>query len=168
VPVEDLYNGAGLFKKYVQIDAAGVQEVYDELRRYAGDPANFAPEIRAAIAAIPTAFAQLSRDVFWTRAEYVSDLSGKNESHFSLKGGGDSTSALASMLRDAKREVVIESPYLVLSDAAFELFKTLRARGMRIRICTNSLASTDNLQAFSGYRNQRKKLLAAGLEIART
>jgi putative cardiolipin synthase len=34
-----------------------------------------------------------------------------------------------------------------------------------VRISTNSLASTDNLPAFSGYRQQRRKLLAMGLEI---
>jgi putative cardiolipin synthase len=36
---------------------------------------------------------------------------------------------------------------------------------VRVRINTNSLASTDNFQAFSGYRNQRKRLLAMGLQI---
>ena len=34
-----------------------------------------------------------------------------------------------------------------------------------MRILTNSLASTDNLQAFSGYRRQRKQLLKMGLDI---
>jgi cardiolipin synthase C len=34
-----------------------------------------------------------------------------------------------------------------------------------VRISTNSLASTDNLPAFSGYRNQREQLLAMGLQI---
>ena len=36
---------------------------------------------------------------------------------------------------------------------------------MRIRISTNSLASTDNIQAFSGYASQRIRLLRAGFEI---
>ncbi len=38
-------------------------------------------------------------------------------------------------------------------------------RGVTVRINTNSLASTDNLQAFSGYRNQRKRLLKMGIQI---
>jgi len=61
--------------------------------------------------------------------------------------------------------VVIQSPYLVASDRALAIFRELRARGVRIRISTNSLASTDNLQAFSGYRSQRAALLDLGLEI---
>jgi phosphatidylserine/phosphatidylglycerophosphate/cardiolipin synthase-like enzyme len=44
-------------------------------------------------------------------------------------------------------------------------FQRARKRGVRVRINTNSLASTDNLPAFSGYRNQQKELLAIGIEI---
>lgn len=36
---------------------------------------------------------------------------------------------------------------------------------MKIAISTNSLASTDNLQAFSGYAKQREAILAAGVEV---
>jgi cardiolipin synthase C len=41
----------------------------------------------------------------------------------------------------------------------------VRARGVSVRISTNSMASTDNLPAFSGYRNQRDRLLGMGLQI---
>jgi hypothetical protein len=61
--------------------------------------------------------------------------------------------------------VLIQSPYLVLSDPALALFRETLARGVRIRISTNSLASTDNLQAFGGYRAQRRELLAMGLDV---
>jgi cardiolipin synthase C len=61
--------------------------------------------------------------------------------------------------------VLIQSPYLVLSDPALALLGRLRARGVAVHVSTNSLASTDNLQAFSGYRNQRESLLRLGLRI---
>ena len=51
------------------------------------------------------------------------------------------------------------------SHKALALFKKLIARGVKVRISTNSLAATDNVQAFSGYRNQREKLLKMGMEI---
>ena len=60
---------------------------------------------------------------------------------------------------------MIQSPYLVASEPAFALFRELRARGVRIRISTNSLASTDNLKAFSGYLDQREELLESGVEV---
>jgi len=76
-----------------------------------------------------------------------------------------STAELAALLATAETEVLIQSPYVVLSDAALAVFGQLRARGVRVRICTNSLASTDNLNAFSGYLNQRETLLEAGVEV---
>jgi len=65
----------------------------------------------------------------------------------------------------ATARVVIQSPYLVLSDQAIALFQRALDRGVHVRVNTNSLASTDNLQAFAGYRNQRDRLLAMGIEI---
>ena len=38
-------------------------------------------------------------------------------------------------------------------------------RGVKIRILTNSLASTDNAEAFSGYQQERAKLLKTGVRI---
>ena len=165
VPVQERFDGMGLMKKNVQVDSAEVQAVYRELQRYAADDANFTPAIRASIRGIAQEFPRLSQSLHWTRARFLSDVPGKNDNRFALDGGGRTTAALAQLLEGARREVLIESPYLVLSDPAFEVFRALRARGVRVRICTNSMASTDNLQAFSGYRNQRRQLLALGLEI---
>jgi putative cardiolipin synthase len=52
-----------------------------------------------------------------------------------------------------------------MPDGGIELFEELVNRGVRIRISTNSLASTDNIQAFSGYHGQRDDLLEAGVEL---
>jgi putative cardiolipin synthase len=46
-----------------------------------------------------------------------------------------------------------------------ELLEELSDRGVRIRISTNSLASTDNVPAFVGYFRQRPSLLNAGVEL---
>lgn len=165
VPVEDLYDGLGIMQKNVTVRDAEVQQIYRELGAYAADTSNFAPEVRAAIRAIPAGFATLAGEIVWGRVEFISDLPGKNVARAGLGGGGLTTSALASLLDGARREVLIQSPYLVLSDEALGVFGRVRARGVRVRISTNSLASTDNLQAFSGYRNQRRELLALGLEI---
>jgi len=165
VPVEELYDGLGLMQKRVTLTDAEVQQVYRELHAYAGAPENFAPEVRAAIDAMPRAFPALAAQIAWGPVEFISDTPGKNGQRLGLGGGGLTSAALARLVDDAREEVVIQSPYLVLSDAAMELFGRARARGVRVRISTNSLASTDNLQAFSGYRSQRRRLLKMGLEI---
>jgi putative cardiolipin synthase len=137
--------------------------IFAELHQYARSPENFAPEVRAAIEQAPTAFARIAAAATWGRIEFLSDTPGKNRGGF--KGGGRTSAALGELLASARQEVVIQSPYLVASPRALELLRDARARGVRVRICTNSLASTDNLNAFSGYRNQRAELLALGIEI---
>jgi putative cardiolipin synthase len=159
VPVERLLDGP------VAVDEADVARVYGELAAYAADDTKFAPEVRAAIAAIPEGFLELSAGLAWGRVDFISDVPGKNSGEHGLSGGGSSSSALAALVEAAQSEVLIQSPYLVASEPAFELFRRLRARGVRVRISTNSLASTDNLKAFSGYLNQREELLAEGVEV---
>jgi putative cardiolipin synthase len=165
VPVEQLYDGLGLMQKHVEVGDAEIQDIYRWLHTYAGAPDNFAPEVRAAIDATPQAFPRLSAQTLWSKVEFISDLPGKNDNLFSLGGGGLTTKALARLVEAAKESITIQSPYLVASDAAIELLRRARMRGVQVRINTNSLASTDNLMAFSGYRNQRKRLLKLGLEI---
>jgi putative cardiolipin synthase len=165
VPVETLFDGIGLMRKNVDVDDKEVAEVYRDLHAYARDPANFAPSVRAMIESVPKAFPEIAARLAWGRVDFVSDRPGKNDRRFSLGGGGSTTRALAKLAAGARKSIVIQSPYLVLSDKALRLFREAMARGVRIRINTNSLEATDNLQAFSGYRDQRAALLKMGLEI---
>ena len=157
VPVEQLHEGK-------RLDDQDVSRVYGELHEYARAPANFAPEVRAAIAAAPAAFPGIARDIAWGKVDFISDAPGKNTSR-GLRGGGATATALAAMVENARTRVVIQSPYLVPSERAFTLLREARARGVKVRISTNSLASTDNIQAFSGYRNQRSRLLRMGIDV---
>jgi putative cardiolipin synthase len=165
VPVESLYDGWGLMKKNVKVDDAEAQQVYRELHAYARKPENFAPDVRAAIDDAPAAFERLAHEMAWGRVEFIHDAPGKNGKRWSLGGGGKSSAALAKLVAGARESIVIQSPYLVMSDTAKALFRQAVARGVKVRILTNSLASTDNMQAFSGYRSQRKQLLKMGLDI---
>ena len=165
VAVEERFDGLGLLRKNVQVDGPEVRKVYAGLSAYARKPENFAPEVRAAIGKVPGEFDAVASRIAWGRVEFICDTPGKNENILSLGGGGATGKALAALVRQAKERVTIQSPYLVLSEEAWKLFAEAIARGVKIRIHTNSLASTDNLAAFSGYRSQRAALLAAGLEI---
>jgi putative cardiolipin synthase len=101
----------------------------------------------------------------WDDMTFISDVPGKNAGDRGLGGGGESTRQLIEALANARRDILIQSPYLVMPEGGIEFFAKLIERGVRIRISTNSLASTDNIQAFSGYASQRKRLLKAGIEI---
>ncbi len=165
VKVEELYDGIGLMQSNVSVNDKEIAQIYRDLHEYAKSPENFAPEVRAAIAATPTAFARLSQQMTWGKVEFISDRPGKNDNQVHLGGGGQTTAGLARLVQGARLSVTIQSPYLVLSDEAIALFRQIIARGIKVRINTNSLASTDNLPAFSGYRNQRDRLLKMGLQI---
>ena len=142
-----------------------VAERAAELHAYAADSSNFAPEVRHAIASVSSLFPALLDAMVWGEVEFVSDAPGKNTGAQGLGGGGASTSSLVAAVLGARESVLIQSPYLVMPEGGIELFAGLVERGVRVRISTNSLASTDNLQAFSGYLDQREALLAAGIEL---
>jgi cardiolipin synthase C len=167
-PVEELYAHLKvedlLTKKWVLVSAAEVEKTYKDLHTYAAAPDNYSPLVRAAIANVPHEFPRLAQQLTWSSIRFISDAPGKNATS-SLSGGGATTALLASLVANAKQEVLVQSPYLVLSDEAISLFRDAIARGVRVRIGTNSLASTDNLPAFSGYQRQRASLLKMGIEI---
>jgi putative cardiolipin synthase len=165
VPVERLYAGYTLMQKHVSVGEGRIREIYAGLHAHAADRANFRPEVHAALDAITADVPQVLADVAWGRVDFLCDLPGKNDGSAGLGGGGESTAALAALLRGARREVLIQSPYLVLSDPAFALLRELVARGVTVRISTNSLASTDNLQAFGGYLAQRSRIVASGIDV---
>ncbi len=72
---------------------------------------------------------------------------------------------LLQLVQDARREVLIVSPYFVPGERMLALFATLRQRGVRVRVLTNSLASNDAPMAHAGYAGYRKRLLTIGVEL---
>lgn len=65
----------------------------------------------------------------------------------------------------AQEEVTVVTPYFVPQDYGARFFQDLAAKGIRVRIVTNSLASTNHPYAHGGYYRHRKALLAAGVEL---
>ena len=141
---------------------------YDALHQYACDPLNFVPQVRDQINDIPKAFLEVKEkgQFHWLEdVEYISDMPGKNDKKEFLGGGGLSTDRLVSLVNNAKKSVIIQTPYLVTTSLSRNLFKAIVDRGVEVKILTNSLASNDNLEAFSGYQRDRKALLETGALI---
>ena len=72
---------------------------------------------------------------------------------------------LRSMIEAAENEVILISPYFIPSEQGIGILGALARRGVRVRILTNSLASTDAPMVHAGYTGVRDRLLAAGVEI---
>ena len=148
-------------------DAADPAGFYDKIHAYACDPENFWPEIRALIDGIPEAIPRLMAAGRLHRLEgmrFVSDPPGKNSSS-GYSGGGASTDALLKLVSEAQSSVTIQSPYLVLTELGLGLFSDAVSRGVEVRILTNSLCSTDNLEAFNGYQRIRDQLIQSGVQV---
>jgi len=160
VPVETL-----LSSEAARLSRDNVARIYADLHAYAANPENFAPQVRGALRDFEDGMGAQLHAMTWGEAEFLHDRPGKNDGRAGLAGGGITTTRLVEVVRSAKRRVTIQSPYLVLPEGGVELLGDLVQRGVRVRISTNSLASTDNLQAFSGYASQRRTILEAGIEV---
>ncbi|WP_109831712.1 phospholipase D family protein [Reichenbachiella versicolor] len=149
-----------------RIEEADVR--FDLLHEYACNPENFWPEVRDQLVGYPTFFRSIndSNQMVWLEnIEFVVDEPGKNDGTEGLSGGGVTTSKLIELINDSKSSVDIQSPYLVTTELGKKVFKAAIDRGVKIRILTNSLASTDNAEAFSGYQKDRNELLEMGVQL---
>ncbi|MDB4533235.1 phospholipase D family protein [Vicingaceae bacterium] len=141
---------------------------FDKLHEYACNPVNFWPQVRKKISELPTIFNTIKKSgnlVWLDDVKFVSDLPGKNDGKHGLGGGGISTSELIELVKNAKYSIEIQTPYLITTELSRKLFKDAIDRGVKIRILTNSLGSTDNIEAFSSYQTDRIKLLKTGVRI---
>jgi len=151
-----------------EIEDSNDKNRFDNLHQYACNPENFWPQIRSKIENFSSAIKDLKNNenlVWLDSVSFVSDVPGKNDKKSGLGGGGISTTALINLVKNAKHSIEIQTPYLITSKLSQNLFRDAVQRGVKIRILTNSLASTDNLEAFSSYQTDRETLLKTGIRI---
>jgi phosphatidylserine/phosphatidylglycerophosphate/cardiolipin synthase-like enzyme len=144
------------------------EETWNDIHQYACNPKNYWPAVREKIVRKPETFLRMQEfgDIVWAdHVAFISDVPEKNDERSGLGGGGITTSELIRLVEQATSSLEIQSPYLITTELSHDLFRRAIARGVSIRILTNSLASTDNLEAFSGYYRVRDELLNIGVEI---
>jgi putative cardiolipin synthase len=100
----------------------------------------------------------------WGKADVIYDLPEKIVKDF------DATQYhLGPQLRPyfsgVQKELIIFSPYFVPGKKGTAFLTNLSRRGVKVRILTNSLASTDVGIVHSGYAKYRKELLRDGVEL---
>ncbi len=112
---------------------------------------------------------QLIQDIFVSRlhpvekAYFIADNPGKNKKKFlgRFYGSGKITMELARLVSEAKDNIYINTPYLVLTYPAIALFKRLLKKhpDIDIRIATNSLAATDSWYCYALSFQQKQIML---------
>jgi len=72
---------------------------------------------------------------------------------------------LVALLDGAQRDILIISAYLIPTDELEDAVERAAARGVTVRILTNSIRSNNHLTAHSAYRNHINQLLENGAQL---
>jgi len=103
--------------------------------------------------------------VAWAKAQVLADSPDKASVEDGNSIGALLRRRLLEATADVQSELLMVSPYLVPGDKGMALLKSLRDRGVRVRILTNSLLSTDVPAVHAGYRRYRVPLLEMGVDL---
>ena len=98
---------------------------------------------------------------------YVADLPQKHRRE-QPDGAAPAVPELKALIEGAQTELLIQTPYLVLSDAAQDVFRALHQRKPppQVIVSTNSLAATDNAVVYSmSFKYKRRYLREFGFRI---
>ena len=98
--------------------------------------------------------------------EFIADTPAKHRP--GQRALAPSTGRLRELIESADEEVLLQTPYLVLSRPAQDMFRALHARddGPRVVVSTNSLAATDAFIAYAlSYKYKRRYLREFGFNI---
>jgi putative cardiolipin synthase len=102
----------------------------------------------------------------WAPSLLLVDKPGKIGPDEDEADAGDTVvDGLLRLMEQARQDVVIISPYFVPGKPMMATFAAMRAKGVRIRVLTNSLASNDAPAAHAGYTRYRKDLIRMGVEL---
>jgi putative cardiolipin synthase len=103
----------------------------------------------------------VARRLIWGKARLLADRPDKPQT---------SEPAIIEDLRaklggKISQELLLESAYFVPAGGSTERLCSLAARGVHIRILTNSLASTDEVSTYASFMRHRETLLRCGIEL---
>lgn len=101
----------------------------------------------------------------WAQAEVVCDSPQKKQVENGAMLGSLMQRAVVGATRAVSSELLLVTPYLIPGREGMQLLKELRARGVRVRVLTNSLESSTMLVAQAGYMHYRRPLLEDGVEL---
>ena len=101
----------------------------------------------------------------WAHAVLVYDSPDKKRVKSGEMVGNLMHRAVAETAAAVQSELLLVTPFFIPGHGGMKIFADLRARGVRVRILTNSLESTPELAAHSGYMSYRLPLLEEGVEL---
>jgi putative cardiolipin synthase len=101
----------------------------------------------------------------WAHAQVVCDSPDKKKVENGEMVGLLMHRPVADAAGATQSELLMVTPFLIPGKEGMQLFERLRQRGVKVRILTNSLESSNELPAQSGYMRYREPLLKQGIEL---
>lgn len=101
----------------------------------------------------------------WAPARLLADAPSKSLAEGAPSDGETMFDDLTALLRSARQEVLLVTPYFVPGETGMAVLRELRQRGVRVRVLTASLGGTDAPIVHVGYSKYRKPLLEMGVEL---
>jgi phosphatidylserine/phosphatidylglycerophosphate/cardiolipin synthase-like enzyme len=103
--------------------------------------------------------------LLWVPATVLADQPAKIASESAPDVEFTIANDIAALMRTAQHELCIISPYFIPGKQGMQLIRDLVARGVHVRILTNSLASTDSPLVDIGYARYRAPLVKLGVDL---
>jgi putative cardiolipin synthase len=120
---------------------------------------------RKAATGKPLAGMLVANGVVWAKADVIYDSPDKADVEDGDAPGVLLRRRLIAASKEVQNELIIVSPYFVPGKPGEAMLKALAERGVRVRVLTNSLASTDEPIVHAGYQHYRVPLLEDGVEL---
>jgi len=102
---------------------------------------------------------------YWGRAQVIQDPPEKILDPPERQTQDLVADRMATLFDEVRQELIIYSPYFVPGKKGADYLISLCQRGVRVRVLTNSLASTDVALVHAGYSRYRKRLLRGGVGL---
>ncbi|MFP6901872.1 MAG: phospholipase D family protein [Opitutales bacterium] len=149
---EVLENGG--FRKYATKGDFDFRGLFDKADRQASDPIYVKQVFHAQLMPVD-------------QIEWVFD-DPKKQGALDPSKGNDIATILSELVSSARKSILIQSPYVVLSDRAVRLFSGLKETrpNLKVTISTNSLAATDSWFTYAAnYKEKRVYLQDLGFDL---
>jgi putative cardiolipin synthase len=101
----------------------------------------------------------------WAHAQVICDSPDKKNVERGALNGRLMTRRVAAAVAAVQTELLMVTPYFIPADEDLQRLNELRQRNVRVRILTNSLESSNEVAAESGYLHYRVALVEDGVEL---
>jgi len=160
---------AGLFAavSVMFVQRAAIQHLADATQRTALTASALRDGMQAAALDSPAVFARLSPYLFEVgRVDFFADLPNKHDA--AMQSRSEASKALLNLVASTQSELILQTPYLVMSRQARGVFRSMhhREQAPLIYVSTNSLAATDAFPVYAmSHKYKRLYLRELGFEI---